>query len=314
MSAFIVSLSSCLDFVDEGLETEYGDSDAVLVVESIGPENGAEGEVISFSISVDSDFDIKSCIIQTSNEGKNGSGFNVTDESFDDPFADHGFGTVRPGIQSFKVRYDYIIPEEINKSIISVLIVDESGKVEVEKTLRVVPQVQFHDDISLYAKDATFFDALSSSEGVVYPDIKTNSSTLSEENVAIQKKIDIVFYFNTGNKSAYITSLASGNLDTELSFENSALFKKISLEEGKLLSEITPSDLSSILESVNMVADGRGSISNVKVGDVILFQADVNAVNSLKAGILQVEGLHPASVPRYEGTSYVLECSVITQI
>lgn len=309
----MIKMTACLDFVEDGLEVEYGDSNASLMVNAISGENGAENEVISYSIEVSSAVDIKSCIVRASTEGKNGSGFNVSDSTFDDPFADHNYGTIRSGIKSFKVRYDYIIPENTNKSRISFLVVDDSGRIEIEKEIKVVPNVSMYDNIILFAKDNTFFDALAASEGKVYENIKDNYSQLSEENVAVQEKIDIVFYYNPDQKASYLVSTASSRLDQELTIENSTLFKKLNMPGEVDLAEINPARLAEITEEANYIEEGVSAISGIRVGDVIGFRADVNALNSLKAGILKVEGLHPGSVPRYDGISYVLECSLIIQ-
>ena len=168
----VISFSSCLNFVDEGIEIDYEESSANLSVKSIGSSNGAANEIISYEITASSNNDIKSLIIQTSNEGKNGSGFNVSDTNFDDPFVDHIFGTIQPGTRSFKVRYDYIIPEEINKSRITFLLIDDEGKKQVQETLEVVPNISYSSSIVVYAKDATFNDAIASSEGLTYFNIK----------------------------------------------------------------------------------------------------------------------------------------------
>ncbi|MEM7657173.1 MAG: hypothetical protein AAF399_13650, partial [Bacteroidota bacterium] len=121
--------SACVDFVEEGLEVQYGLSDAELLVEPIAGESAAANEMVSFQITVKAEVDIKSCIIAASNPGQNGSGFNVSDPAFDDPFIDHIFGTVQQNTRSFTVRYDYLIPEEVSKSRLTFTIVDESGKV-----------------------------------------------------------------------------------------------------------------------------------------------------------------------------------------
>lgn len=310
---FMLSLTSCLDFVEDGIEIDYGDSDASLNFKPLSSSKAAVNEVLSFSIAVSSDFDVKSCIISTSNEGKNGTGFNVSDTNFDDPFADHNFGTIRPGIKSFTVRYDYIVPEEINKSRITVTIIDESGRVSTDQNIEVVPSISIKEGLELYSKNTTFHDALSSSEGIVYQDIKSNYSSFTQTNVDIQKKIDIVFYYNPDNKRTSIVSTGSGRLDYELSVENKMVFKKIQLPNSVNINDLSAANLSDIVEAENLIDDGKLELDNIVVGDNVGFIADVNALNSLKAGILQVNALHPASVPRYDGLCYVMKCSIIVQ-
>jgi hypothetical protein len=76
---------------------------------------------------------------------------------------------------------------------------------------------------------------------------------------------------------------------------------------------MSASTLEKITEEANLSSEGSSALNNLKVGQYIGFIADLNALNSLKKGILKVEGLHPGSVPRYEGISYVLKCSMIVQ-
>lgn len=310
---FFLSICSCLDFVEDGIDIEYADSEAALTITAIGSTSAAMNETVSLSISVNSDFDIKSCIIATTNEGKNGSGFNVSDTSFDDPFSDHNFGTVRPGIKSFNVRYDYIVPEEITRSRITVTIIDESGRVRKEETINVVPAISRTNDLELYAKNTIFHDALAVSEGIVYEDIKSNYSTFTSENVEVQKKIDVVFYYNPDNKRASIVSTASTRLDYELSTENSMVFKKIQIPSGLNFDDLNAADMAALVEQEQLSEEGRLNLDGIVVGDMIGFIADLNAVNSFKAGILRIEALHPASVARYDGLSYVMKCSIIVQ-
>ena len=115
----MLCISSCLNFVEDGIKIEYAESNANLTVTPIGSGKGSANETLSFQVNASSNSEIKSLIVQTSVEGKNGSGFNVTDTNFDDPFVDHIFGTIQPGTKSFTIRYDYIIPDEINKSRIN---------------------------------------------------------------------------------------------------------------------------------------------------------------------------------------------------
>ena len=307
------SLVACFDFVEDGIDIEYADSAATLSVVPIGSTKGAMNETVSLSISVNSAFDVKSCIISTTNEGRNGSGFNVSDANFDDPFSDHNYGTIRPDIKSFKVRYDYIIPDEINKSRITVTIIDESGRVRTDQTINVVPAITQKSGLKLYAKNTTFHDTLAASEGIVYEDIKSNYSSFTQENVTVQEKIDIVFYYNPSNKKASIVSTASGRLDYELSIENKMGFKKIQLPSALSFDDLNASDLDDIVETEELSTTGKLQLDGIAVGDMIGFIADVNAANSLKAGILKIEGLHPATVARYDGLSYVMKCSIIVQ-
>lgn len=306
--------SACVDLVDEGIDIEYEQSDANLTVEPLGLENGAADEMVSYQITVSSSVDIKSCIVQSTNPGQNGSGFNVNSTDFDDPFIDHIFGTIQKGTKSFTVRYDYIIPKEINKNRLTFSIIDESGKVSTERTVSVVPSITKYIDQKIYAQDNDFHDAFATVEGVVYPDIKTNYSSVSEENRTVQEKIDIVFYYDADAKRSIIAAPASERLGLELNIENKTLFRKLTGMENLDLSEVTPAMLIDLTKDADLLKEGSLQISNVVVGDVIGFITDLNATYALKTGILKVSGLHPASASQYSGLSYVLECDIIVQL
>lgn len=308
-----IATSSCIDLVDEGIDIDYAQSDAQLSVEPIELENGAVDETISYQITVSSSANIKSCIIQSTNPGQNGSGFDVASPGFNDPFIDHIFGTVQKNTKSFTVKYDYIIPQDINKSRLTFSIIDDLGKVSTERTIEVVPGVSNYTDKKLYARDKNFNDAFASIEGVVYPDIKTNYSTLSEENVEVQKKIDIVFFYDVVAKRSVIAAPSSSAVGLSLNVENNTLFKKLNGIGDLDLNRVTPAFLINLTEEANIFKEGASQINNISVGDVIGFVTDLNAIHPLKTGMLKVNGLHPASVPHYEGVSYVLECDIIVQ-
>jgi hypothetical protein len=310
---FAMISTACVDLVEEGIEVQYGLSDAELSVVSIAGESAAADETVSFKITVNSEVDIKSCIIESTNPGQNGSGFNVSTSEFDDPFIDHIFGTIQKNTRSFTVRYDYLIPEGINKSRLTFTIVDESGKVSTERTVEVVPGIVSYPSQELYAADRDFHDAFASAEGVVYPDIKTNYSTLSAENVAVQEKIDLIFYYDQNARRTTLAAPASGRLGLELSIENATLFKKLPELNELNLQDVTPASLIELTAEASLLSEGSLQVDNFVVGDVIGFITDLNATYALKTGLLKVTGLHPASVDRYPGLSYVLECDIIVQ-
>lgn len=309
----LLFLISCSGLVNEGIEVNYSNSDAQIQVEPLGSEMAAAGETVSYAITVTSKFDIKSCIVKAAVEGRNGSGFNVSTAGFDDPFADHIFGTIREGIQSFKVRYDYIVPDDISKSRISFTIVDESGIASQEKTVEVIPAINTYDNLEVFARDRNFHDALATIDGQVYPDIKTNYSQLTEANVAVQEKIDIIFYYDKDARRTTLASPASDRINLSLNIENNTLFKFLDRTGSIKLEEITSSSLFTLTSEASILDGGSSHLNNVKVGDAIGFVTDLNAVHSLKSGILLVKGLHPGNVDRYEGVSYVLECELAVQ-
>lgn len=309
----LLSTAACSDLVQEGIEVTYPDSNAVIQVEPLAFEMAAAGETVSYAITVSSQTDIKSCIVSAAVEGKNGSGFNVSTSDFDDPFADHIFGTIREGIQSFKVRYDYIVPEDINKSRITFTIIDQTGKASLEKTVEVVPSISTYEDLALYARDRTFNDALATIDGKVYPDIKTNYSQLTEANVAVQEKIDIIFYYNKEAGRTTIAAPASNQVNLELNIENNTLFKFLDRTGDLELKELTSASLHTLTTEASILSEGATHLHNIKVGDAIGFVTDLNAIHSLKSGIIKVRGLHPANADQYEGVAYVMECEMAVQ-
>ena len=309
----LTAITACTDFVEEGIEIEYPLSNATLSVEPIAGENGAAEETVSYRITANANANIKSLIVQSSNEGKNGSGFNVNSTEFDDPFIDHIFGTIQKNTQSFTVRYDYIIPTDISKTRLTFTIIDETGKVSVEKTISVVPDVKTYTNRELFAKDNDFYDAFASIDGVVYPNIKDNYSRFTAENVAVQEKIDFAFYYDRVGKNAVLAAPFSNRIFLELAINNSTRLKKLPEVSDINIADISPSKLIELTENEELLKTGALQVGNLKVGDIIAFVTDLNAVYSLKTGLLKVTGLHPGSVPRYDGVAYVLECDIVVQ-
>ncbi|MFK7984072.1 MAG: hypothetical protein AB8G86_29120 [Saprospiraceae bacterium] len=309
----LTAVIACTDFVEDGIEIDYPLSNATLTVEPIAGENGAAEETVSYKITVNANANIKSLIVQSSNEGKNGSGFNVNSTEFDDPFIDHIFGTIQKNTQAFTVRYDYIIPTEISKTRLTFTIIDDTGKVSVEKTISVVPDVKTYTNRVLFAKDNDFYDGFASIDGVVYPNIKDNYSQFTEENVAVQEKIDFAFYYDRTDKNAVLAAPFSSRIFLELAINNSTRFRKLPASLDIDIADITPSKLIELTENEEILKTGALQVDNLKVGDVIAYVTDLASVFSLKTGVLKVTGLHPGSVPRYDGVAFVLECDVVVQ-
>ena len=303
---------SCDDFVEDGYRINYPPSDASLEVEAIGYQSGAVGDVVSYKITAQSPSPVKSLVIQTNNPGANGTGFDVGAEGFDDPFADHIYGTVKNDITSFKVKYDYIIPEGINKSKVTFSLIDQEGKVSTEANLKVVSAIKKYNSIKLYAKNNLNNDAFATIDGLVYPDIKTNFSITSEENLSVQEKIDIVFYMN--NNTSVISSPAHGGLNLDMDVENATKFKKLTSVDEEDFANITAASLVEITKADSIGYYGSSSVSNLRVGDIIGFTTDLNALHSFKTGLIKVKELHPAIVDYYQGTAYVIGFDLVTQI
>ncbi len=305
---------SCEKLVEDGYRIVYPDSDAAFTVEPLDYEAGAVGDIISYRLTVNSNHLIKSCVVQASNEGANGSGYDVGTEGYDDPFADHNYGTVKKNIKSFVVKYDYIIPKDINKSNITFSIIDEKGKVSANVEISVVPAIKNYFDKDLYAKNNIFNDAFASINGLVYPDIKTNYSTVSEENITVQENIDVFFFYDEGNSKSIICAPNDSRLGLELRIENATKFKLLADITEEDFYEVSPASLFALTQDDSIAYYGNSRVEGIKVGDIIGFTTDINAIHSLKTGLIKVNGLHPTNVNHYEGTSYVMECDVVTQI
>lgn len=309
-----LAMISCEELVEEGYRIDYPQSDASLKVEALDFESGAPGNIISYKLSVSSNQIIKSCVVQATNDGANGSGFDVGSDGYDDPFADHNYGTVKKDISSFVVKYDYIIPEGINKSKITFSVIDDMGKVSQIVNVNVVPSIRSYANRSLYARNNLFFDAFASIDGLVYPDIKNNYSTVSTENVDVQEKIDIIFFYDKNSNQPVISSPADDAVNLELQVENATRFKILNEIGSEEFNSITPASLVYFTQADSITYKGSSKVSGFKVGDIIGFSTDVNAIHSLKSGLIRVNGLHPVNVGHYEGTAYVMECDIITQI
>lgn len=310
-AAMLFVLASCEDLVEDGYTIDYEKSDAELIVEAIGDTIAAQGETISFRIEVNSASNIKSCIIQSTKPGLSGSGFDVATEGFDDPFADHVYGTISKNINSFVVKYDYVVPEDATTAKITFSIIDEQGKVTQTREIKEVTGIKKYFDKKLYAKNNFYNDAFATIDGVVYPDISTNFSTTSVENVTVQEKIDIIFYVNNG--SSFIAAPAYGGVGLDLSVENNTKFKQLTNINNDDFENMTAGLLVQLTQADSINYYGAPAISGVKVGDIIGFSTDLNAIHSLKTGLIRINQLHPTSIQRYEGISYVMECDIITQ-
>lgn len=309
-----VVLTSCDDLVEDGYRIDYADSDAVFTVEALGSEAGAVGDVVSYKLSVNSSHNIKSCVVEASNEGAGGSGYDVGTEGFDDPFIDHNYGTVQKDVKSFVVKYDYVIPENANKSKITFSVIDDMGKVSQDVSLDVVFDIKLHEGVELFAKNNIFFDAFATINGLVYPDIKDNYAQNSAESLDVQEKIDIVYYYDQGSNQSVICAINGGNLDIELQIENATRFKLMTDISEEDFNSLTAASLVELTSDDSIAYYGSSQVRDIVVGDIVGFTTDLIAIHSLKTGLIKVNGLHPANVGHYEGTAYVMECDIVTQI
>lgn len=311
---FALALTSCEDLVEDGYRIDYPESDAVFTVEALDYESGAVGDIVSYKLSVNSNHDIKSCVVEATYEGASGSGYDVGTEGFDDPFADHNYGTIKKNVNSFVVKYDYVIPENVNKSKITFSVIDDMGKVSQVVSLDVVSDIKLHTGVELFARNNNFFDAFATIDGLVYPDIKNNYSQTSGENLDVQEKIDIVYYYDKENNSSVISSLDNGALGVELQIENATRFKRMEHISEEDFNGITAASLLELTKDDSIAYYGSARVGNISVGDIVGFTTDLIAIHSLKTGLIKVNGLHPTNVGHYEGTAYVMECDIVTQI
>ena len=309
-----VLLLSCEDLVEDGYRIDYPDSDASFLAEAMGYSAGAVGDKVSFKLEVESNHFIKSCVVSTTVEGSSGSGYEVGEDGFDDPFADHNYGTVRKEIKSFTVKYDFIIPEGINQAKITFTVIDEMGKVSAEVSVGVVAPIKRYSGRELFAKNNLFNDAFASIDGFVYPDIKTNYSTVNTDNVAVQEKIDIIYYYDQSNKVSVISSIDDGGLGYDLSIENATRFLMMDDVTEEEFNSLTPASLVALTRDDSISYKGSSKVRGISVGDIVGFSTDINALHSLKTGLIKVNGLHPTNVDHYEGTAYVLECDIVSQV
>ncbi len=314
MILFFVVLTSCDDLVQDGYRIDYPESDAVFTVEALGYESGAVGDIVSFKLSVNSSHAIKSCIVQATNDGASGSGYDVGTEGFDDPFADHNYGTVKKNINSFVVKYDYVIPENVNKSKLTFSVIDALGKVSQVVSVDVVSDIKIHNGVELFARNSIFFDAFATIDGLVYPDIKSNYGQSSAESLDVQEKIDIVYYYDAAGNTSVISSLDNNNLGLELQVENATRFKRMTEITEDDFNALTPASLLELTLDDSIAYYGSSQVRGIGVGDIVGFTTDLIATHSLKTGLIKVNGLHPTNVGHYEGTAYVMECDIVTQI
>jgi hypothetical protein len=311
---FLIVMASCEKLVEDGYRMDYPASDAEFSVQPMDYESGAVGDKISYTLSVNSDHFIKSCVVQATEEGASGSGYDVGTDGFDDPFADHNYGTIKSGVKSFEVKYDYIIPEGINKSRLTFSVIDEKGKVSAEVNITVVQAIKKYPDKSLYAKNNIFNDAFATINGIVYPDIKTNYSTVTEENITVQENIDIIFFYDENGNRSIVCAPDDALIGFELRIENATKFKKMEGITEDDFNNATPASLNALTAADSIAYKGSSRVENIMVGDIIGFTTDINAIHSYKTGLIKINGLHPTNVSHYPGTSFVLECDIITQI
>lgn len=312
LTSFVLTVTvSCEKLVEDGYRIDYPESDAIIKVEPLGHEMGATGERVNYKITVQSDYPVKSLVVQANYPGESGTGYDVATEGFDDPFIDHNYGTVQKNTTSFVVKYDYIIPRGIRSAIIVFSVIDEQGKASVRVRVNVVPAIKKYPATSLYAKDGRNNDAFATIDGTVYPDIRTNYTAITEESLDVQERLDIFFY--VAADVAYVCAPDDDRLRVDLQVENQTKFMKLSKVTEEDFNSVTSASLVDLTKNDSIPQKGSSRVSGIRVGDIIGFTTDVNAAHSLKTGLIRVTGLHPTNISRYEGTSYVMKCDIVTQ-
>ena len=314
LTALGLTMISCEDLVEKGYRAEYGESDASFEVEALDYSSGAYGDMVSFILTVSSNQDIRSCVVQANYAGAGGSGHDVGTGGYDDPFVDHGYGTIQRGTRSFVVKYDYIIPDGINKSRLTFSLIDDMGKVSREVEISVVPPVREYPDVRLYALSNRSYDAFASINGLVYPDIRNNYSASNAESLDVQEKIDIIFYFDSDAGQSFICAPDDGNVSLELTVANATRFLKMEGISDEDFYSIKAASLVDLTRDDSIAYKGNTRVGGIMVGDIVGFSTDVNAVHSYKTGLIRVNSLHPTNAGHYPGTSYVMECVIISQI
>ena len=188
------------------------------------------------------------------------------------------------------------------------------GKVSREVDITVVPAVRKYFDNKLYALNNRSYDAFASINGLVYPDIRGNYSASNAESVDVQEKIDVIFYYDNGAGKSYICAPDDANVNLDLEVGNATRFLIMEGISDEDFNAIKPASLAALTRDDSISYKGASRVGGVVVGDIVGFATDVNALHSYKTGLIRVNSLHPANAGHYPGTSYVMECDIITQI
>ncbi len=297
--------------VEDGYTVDYNDASAEFTVELLTSEIGSEGDSAIFSISVNSDYDIKSLITISTESGDDGSGYIIDTTVSDDPFVDHSYGTIQPGTKSLSLTYAYIFPSDTTDNTLTIRMIDEEGEAEVEYDLDGILDIETYDSVSIYTQTSRLTDAFSTYNGEVYTDIAEYSDE-TEYNLDLQEYFDIIFLVE--DDTAMLTSPYAGYVNAGLSVDLKTHFVNLSdYISADEFDDITNITLSEITDEY-AVKKGSATVTDVQVGDVIGFRTDLSSKNSYCYGMLRINAIHPTTVDYYDGTCYVLEMDVKTQL
>lgn len=303
----ITGLFSC-DNVEEGYTINYDESQANFSVELLTQDRGAIDDTIKFEITAQSDYDIQSLVVTTSESGAEGTGFIIKDDAVD-PLVDHVYGIIQPDTKELDLYYYYIIKQDSIDPTITFKLVNEEGLSCDTFDLYAIPDIVSYTDISLYAQDNQYADGFSTSDGTIYQDL-TNYEDVSTVNDAIQETLDIIFIMY--NKEAMIVAPYNSYFSNDMSTKNKTLFKLIDDMSGYDFDELTAADVSIITENYS-VKKGSTYIDNLQVGDVIGFRTDYASSNPYHYGLLRINAMHPANCDYYDETCYIIEFDITTQ-
>jgi hypothetical protein len=308
LSMFVFAFTACYD-VEEGYRTDYDESSATFTVTALNLERGAIGDTISFDIGAQSNSDIKSLVVKASTSGGEGTGFYIKDGGTD-PLIDHTYGTIQKNTKQLNLGYRYVVSQDSIDVSISFNLIDDEGKKAASSKVLTVPSITRYNSIKLFSNSNSKTDGLSTVDGVVYQKLPSYES-ITSANQAVQETIDIIFLVS--NNSAMFVAPYNGNFSSNFSVRNKTKFKKMESITATDFASLTNASLSYFIDT-DKVNEGPTSVSNVKVGDFIGFKTDFASANSYKYGIMKINSIHPANCDWYEGTSYMVEMEVVTQI
>jgi hypothetical protein len=304
----VVAITSCNN-VEDGYRIEYPESTADFTVTAKNLERGAIGDTILYDINAQSDFDIKSIIIESSTSGKEGTGLFVKGGDAD-PLIDHTYGTVQKNTKEFNLGYRYIVSQDTTDVTLSFKLIDGEGKKSASSKVLTVPAITRYSSITMFSNSNSKTDGLSTADGMVYKKLPSYEA-ITTDNVKVQESIDVIFIVS--NNSAMFVAPYNGNFASNFSVRNKTKFKKMESINATDFANLTNASFSYFIDT-DEVNKGATSVSNVKVGDFIGYKTDFASTNSYKFGIMKINSIHPANCDWYEGTSYVVEMEVVTQI
>ncbi len=307
LSFSLIAFQSCYD-VEDGYRIDYPESSAIFSVDPVNYNRGAIGDTISFKVKADSNFPIKALSVTSTISGGSGTGYSIP-QGEKSPFIDHSYGTVHDGVFQVDFYYNYIVEQDTANSTLEFKMVDEEGKKVARKEVITVPEVNRYDNITMYCKNNSKTDGLSTADGVVYHRL-TDYEPVSEANKMVQESLDLVFIVEGEN--AMLVAPYDLRYSTIMSIRNKTKLKKMDALQADDFNRLTAASLSHFAE-VDSIKNGDTYVSDLKVNDIIGFQTDFASTNSYNYGLVRINAIHPTNTDLYEGVSYMIEMDVVTQ-